>query len=138
MTNNTIQQYKVLPPTQKQLASMTLPQLTSSMASLRQALQSISEYMNKHLKDAGYTAHQSYSVPRHHTDGHSDMGSDANMGVNNYTPTSAPSLFEGHLVIVDSTLEDEFGRGDDLSTEDIIGERERLDLLTNIRNRQQD
>jgi hypothetical protein len=138
MTNNTIQQYKVLPPTQKQLASMTLPQLTSSMASLKQALQSISEYMNKHLKDAGYTAHQSYSVPRHHTDGHSDMGSDANMGVNNYTPTSAPSLFDGHLAIVDSTLEDEFGRSNDLSTEDIVGERERLDLLTSIRNSQQD
>jgi hypothetical protein len=139
MTNKTTQpQYKVTPPTPKQLASMTLLELTSSIASHKQALQVIGEYMNKHLKDAGYTAYQSYSAPPHYTDGHSDMGSDANMGVNNYTPTSAPSLFDGHLAIVDSTLEDEFGRSNDLSTEDIIGEPERLDLLTKIRNSQQD
>jgi hypothetical protein len=145
MTNKTTQpQYKVTPPNQKQLANMTLSELTSSITSLKQALQVISEYMSKHLKDAGYTPQQSrndifYSAPRHYTDGHSDMGSDVSMGVNNnYTPTGAPALFEGRLAIVDSTLEDEFGRGDDLPTEDITGERERLDLLTSIRNSQQD
>lgn len=140
MTNKTTQpQYKVTPPTPKQLASMTLLELTSSIASHKQALQVIGEYMNKHLKDAGYTAQQSYSAPRHYTDGHADVDSDIGTGINNnYTPTSAPSLFDGHLAIVSSTLEDEFGRGDDLSTEDIIGERERLDLLTKIRNSQQD
>jgi hypothetical protein len=145
MTNKTTQpQYKVTPPTQKQLASMTLSDLTSSIASLKQALQVISEYMNKHLKDAGYMPQQSrndifYSAPRHYTDGHSDIGSDASMGINNnYTPTSAPALFDGRLAIVDSTLEAEFNRGEDMSTEDITGERERLDLLTSIRGSQQD
>ena len=144
MTNKTTQpQYKVTPPNQKQLASMTLSDLTSSIASLKQALQVISEYMNKHLKDAGYTPQQSrndifYSAPRHYTDGHGDVGSDASMGVNDYTPTSAPALFDGRLAIVDSTLEDEFSRGEDMSTEDITGERERLDLLTSIRGSQQD
>jgi len=143
MTNKTTQpQYKVTPPNQKQLASMTLSDLTSSIASLKQALQVISEYMNKHLKDAGYTPQQSrndifYSAPRHYTDGHGDVGSDASMGVNDYTPTSAPALFDGRLAIVDSTLEDEFSRGGDLSTENITGERERLDLLTSIRGSQQ-
>lgn len=143
MTNKTTQpQYKVTPPNQKQLASMTLSDLTSSIASLKQALQVISEYMNKHLKDAGYMPQQSrndifYSAPRHYTDGHGDVGSDASMGVNDYTPTSAPALFDGRLAIVDSTLEDEFSRGGDLSTENITGERERLDLLTSIRGSQQ-
>lgn len=144
MTNKTTQpQYKVTPPNKAQLANMTLSELTSSIASLKQALQVISEYMNKHLKDAGYTPQQSrndiFYTPRHYTDGHGDVGSDASMGVNNnYTPTSAPTLFEGRLAIVDSTLEDEFNRGEDMSTEDITGERERLDLLTSIRGSQQD
>ncbi|MFN7338010.1 MAG: hypothetical protein ACK5SY_00260 [bacterium] len=143
MTNKTTQpQYKVTPPNQKQLANMTLSELTSSIASLKQALHVISEYMNKHLKDAGYTPQQSrndifYSAPRHYTDGHGDIGSDADMRINDYTPTSAPSLFEGRLAIVDSTLEDEFGRGGDLSIEDITGEHERLDLLNSIRGSQQ-
>lgn len=143
MTNKTTQpQYKVTPPTQKQLASMTLLELTSSVASLKQALQVISEYMNKHLKDAGYMPQQSrndifYSAPRHYTDGHGDVGSDASMGINNnYTPTSAPALFDGRLAIVDSTLEDEFSGGEDLSTEEFAEERERL--LDNIRRSQQD
>ena len=143
MTNKTTQpQYKVTPPNQKQLANMTLSELTSSIASLKQALQVISEYMNKHLKDAGYTPQQSrndifYSAPRHYTDGHGDLGSDTDMRINDYTPTSAPALFDGRLAIVDSTLEDEFSRGGDMSTEDITGERERLDLLTSIRGSQQ-
>jgi hypothetical protein len=144
MTNKTTQpQYKVTPPNQKQLANMTLSELTSSIASLKQALQVISEYMNKHLKDAGYTPQQSrndifYSAPRHYTDGHGDVGSDIDAGINNnYTPTSAPSLFEGRLAIVDSTLEDEFSRGGDLSTEEFVEEQERLNLLNNIRRNQQ-
>lgn len=144
MTNKTTQpQYKVTPPNQKQLANMTLSELTSSITSLKQALQVISEYMNKHLKDAGYTPQQSrndifYSVPRHYTDGHSDMGSDVSMGVNNnYTPTGAPALFDGRLAIVDSTLEDEFRREVDLSTEEFAEEQERLDLLNSIRSSQQ-
>jgi hypothetical protein len=143
MTNKTTQpQYKVTPPNQKQLANMTLSELTSSIASLKQALQVISEYMNKHLKDAGYTPQQSrndifYSATRH-TDGHSDIGSDVSMGVNNnYTPTGAPALFDGRLAIVDSTLEEEFNRGGDLSTEEFAEEQERLDLLNSIRSSQQ-
>jgi hypothetical protein len=143
MTNKTTQpQYKVTPPNKAQLANMTLSELTSSIASLKQALQVISEYMNKHLKDAGYTPQQSrndifYSATRH-TDGHSDMGSDVSMGVNNnYTPTGAPALFDGRLAIVDSTLEDEFRREVDLSTEEFAEEQERLDLLNSIRSSQQ-
>ena len=143
MTNKTTQpQYKVTPPNKTQLANMTLSELTSSIASLKQALQVISEYMNKHLKNAGYTPQQSrndifYSAPRH-TDGHSDMGSDVSMGVNNnYTPTGAPALFDGRLAIVDSTLEDEFSRGGDLSTEEFVEEQERLNLLNSIRSSQQ-
>ena len=143
MTNKTTQpQYKVTPPNQKQLASMTLSDLTSSIASLKQALQVISEYMNKHLKDAGYTPQQSrndifYSAPRHYTDGHGDVGSDASMGVNDYTPTSAPTLFDGRLAIVDSTLEEEFRREVYLSTEEFAEEQERLYLLNSIRSSQQ-
>ncbi|MCA2624454.1 MAG: hypothetical protein IM507_01720 [Microcystis sp. M20BS1] len=133
MTNKTTQpQYKVTPPNKAQLANMTLLELTSSIASLKQALQVISEYMSKHLKDAGYTPQQSrndifYSAPRH-TDGHSDI---------NYTPTGAPALFDGRLAIVDSTLEDEFRREVDLSTEEFAEEQERLDLLNSIRSSQQ-
>ena len=144
MTNKTTQpQYKVTPPNQKQLANMTLSELTSSIASLKQALQVISEYMNKHLKDVGYTPQQSrndifYSAPRHYTDGHGDVDSNIGAGINNnYTPTSAPALFEGRLAIVSSTLEDEFNRGGDLSTEEFAEERERLDLLNSIRSSQQ-
>lgn len=133
-TIKTTQQYKVTTPTQKQLAGMTLLELTSSIASLKQALQVISEYMNKHLKDAGYMSPQYYSAPRHYTDGHSDVDNEIN---NNYTPTSAPALFEGRLAIVSSTLEDEFNRGGDLSTEEFAEERERLDLLNSIRSSQQ-
>jgi hypothetical protein len=143
MTNKTTQpQYKVTPPNKAQLANMTLSELTSSIANLKQALQVISEYMNKHLKDAGYTPQQSrndifYSATRH-TDGHSDIGSDVSMGVNNnYTPTGAPALFDGRLAIVDSTLEDEFRREVDLSTEEFAEEQERLDLLNSIRSSQQ-
>lgn len=144
MTNKTAQpQYKVTTPTQKQLAGMTLLELTSSITSLKQALQVISEYMNKHLKDAGYTPQQSrndifYSAPRHYTDGHGDVDSDIGTGINNnYTPTNAQSLFEGRLAIVTSTLEDEFDRGGDPSTEEFAEERERLDLLNSIRSSQQ-
>jgi hypothetical protein len=143
MTNKTTQpQYKVTPPNKAQLANMTLSELTSSIASLKQALQVINEYMSKHLKDAGYMPQQSrndifYSVPRH-TDGHSDMGSDVSMGVNNnYTPTGAPALFDGRLTIVDSTLEKEFRREVDLSTEEFAEDQERLDLLNSIRGSQQ-
>lgn len=144
MTNKTTQsQYKVTIPTQKQLAGMTLLELTSSITSLKQALQVISEYMNKHLKDAGYTPQQSrndifYSAPRPYTDGHSDVDSDIGTGINNnYTPTNAQSLFEGRLAIVTSTLEDEFNRGGDLSPDEFAEDRERLDLLNSIRSSQQ-
>jgi hypothetical protein len=66
------------------------------------------------------------------------MGSDVSMGVNNnYTPTGAPALFDGRLAIVDSTLEDEFRREVDLSTEEFAEEQERLDLLNSIRSSQQ-
>lgn len=144
MTNKTTQpQYKVTTPTQKQLAGMTLLELTSSITSLKQALQVISEYMNKHLKDAGYTPQQSrndifYSAPRHYTDGHGDVDSDIGTGINNnYTPTNAQSLFEGRLAIVTSTLEDEFNRGQDLSIDEFAEDPERLDLLNSIRSSQQ-
>lgn len=144
MTNKTTQsQYKVTIPTQKQLAGMTLLELTSSITSLKQALQVISEYMNKHLKDAGYTPQQSrndifYSAPRPYTDGHGDVDSDIGTGINNnYTPTNAQSLFEGRLAIVTSTLEDEFNRGGDLSPDEFAGDQERLDLLNSIRSSQQ-
>lgn len=144
MTNKTAQpQYKVTTPTQKQLAGMTLLELTSSITSLKQALQVISEYMNKHLKDAGYTPQQSrndifYSAPRPYTDGHGDVDSDIGTGINsNYTPTNAQSLFEGRLAIVTSTLEDEFNRGGDLSPDEFAEDRERLDLLNSIRSSQQ-
>ena len=144
MTNKTTQsQYKVTTPTQKQLADMTLLELTSSITSLKRALQVISEYMNKHLKDAGYTPQQSrndifYSAPRPYTDGHGDVDSDIGTGINNnYTPTNAQSLFEGRLAIVTSTLEDEFNRGGDLSPDEFAGDRERLDLLNSIRSSQQ-
>lgn len=143
MTNKTTQpQYKVTTPTQKQLAGMTLLELTSSITSLKQALQVISEYMNKHLKDVGYTPQQSrndifYSAPRHYTDGHGDVDSDIGTGINNnYTPT-AQSLFEGRLAIVTSTLEDEFNRGQDLSIDEFAEDPERLDLLNSIRSSQQ-
>ena len=143
MTNKTTQpQYKVTPPNKTQLANMTLLELTSSIASLKQALQVISEYMNKHLKDAGYTPQQSrndifYSAPRH-TDGHGDVDSDIGTGINNnYTPTNAQSLFEGRLAIVSSTLEDEFNRGGDPSIDEFAEDRERLDLLNSIRSSQQ-
>ena len=144
MTNKTTQpQYKVTTPTQKQLAGMTLLELTSSITSLKQALQVISEYMNKHLKDAGYTPQQSrndifYSAPRPYTDGHGDVDSDIGTGINNnYTPTNAQSLFEGRLAIVTSTLEDEFNRGGDPSIDEFAEDRERLDLLNSIRSSQQ-
>ena len=144
MTNKTTQsQYKVTIPTQKQLAGMTLLELTSSITSLKQALQIISDYMNKHLKDAGYTPQQSrndifYSAPRPYTDGHGDVDSDIGTGINNnYTPTNAQSLFEGRLAIVTSTLEDEFNRGGDLSPDEFAGDQERLDLLNSIRSSQQ-
>ncbi|BBG57796.1 hypothetical protein MaMVDC_7 [uncultured phage] len=144
MTNKTTQsQYKVTTPTQKQLADMTLLELTSSISSLKRALQVISEYMNKHLKDAGYTPQQSrndifYSAPRPYTDGHGDVDSDIGTGINNnYTPTNAQSLFEGRLAIVTSTLEDEFNRGRDLSPDEFAGDQERLDLLNSIRSSQQ-
>ena len=144
MTNKTTQpQYKVTPPNKTQLANMTLLELTSSIASLKQALQVISEYMNKHLKDAGYTPQQSrndifYSAPRPYTDGHGDVDSDIGTGINNnYTPTGAPALFDGRLAIVDSTLEDEFRREVDLSPDEFAEEQERLDLLNSIRSSQQ-
>ena len=144
MTNKTTQsQYKVTTPTQKQLADMTLLELTSSITSLKRALQVISEYMNKHLKDAGYTPQQSrndifYSAPRPYTDGHGDVDSDIGTGINNnYTPTNAQSLFEGQLAIVTSTLEDEFNGGGYLSPDEFAGDQERLDLLNSIRSSQQ-